>query len=402
MEHRFSLYDKCVEYTDVEEAKAAGIYPYFHALTSAPDTEVQMDGRRIIMLGSNNYMGLTTDPRVKAAAIEAIEQYGTGCSGSRLLNGTLASHLELEEAIADFLNKEECVSFSTGFQSNLGIISCMARRNDVILSDSQNHASIVDGTRLSFARTFKYRHSDMDDLERLLKNANVNRTGGIMIVTDGVFSMEGEICNLPVIVELAKKYGAEILVDDAHALGVLGPGGRGTAAYFGLEDEVDWIMNTFSKTLASLGGCISGKAVAMNYVRHKSRPFIFSASIPPAQVAAARTALEILKQEPWRVTRLNEIAAYMKKKLSALPGVKLYESGNDLVPIIPIITGNVIETMSMAMRLFYAGVYVNSVMPPAVAEDSCLLRTSYTATHTNAQLDEALGIIAKVYNPANR
>ncbi|NCC47473.1 MAG: pyridoxal phosphate-dependent aminotransferase family protein [Clostridia bacterium] len=392
------LFQKCREFTRARQAMELGIYPFFHMLTSGQDTEVMMNGQRTLMLGSNNYLGLTADPRVKAAAVKAVEKYGSGCSGSRFLNGTLDIHVELEVAMARFLQKEDCIVFSTGFQSNLSIISAVTSRCDYILSDSMNHASIVDATRLSFARTIKYRHSDMDDLRRLLERCSADEKGGILIVTDGVFSMEGEICNLPGIVSLAREYGARVMVDDAHSIGVLGEHGRGTAEYFGLEAEVDLIMNTFSKTLASLGGCVVGDESVIHYIRHNARPFIFSASIPPAQVAAAHEALRILEAEPQRVRRLNEIAAYMKKGLQQIEAVKVRESGNDLVPIIPILTGSAGRTMYTAKVLLDHGVYVNPVFPPAVPSDSCLLRTSYTATHTNAQLDEALSIIEKVYS----
>ncbi|MDD2578832.1 MAG: pyridoxal phosphate-dependent aminotransferase family protein [Eubacteriales bacterium] len=392
------LFQKCREFTRAHQAMELGIYPFFHMLTSGQDTEVMMNGQRTLMLGSNNYLGLTADPRVKAAAVKAVEKYGSGCSGSRFLNGTLDIHVELEAAMARFLQKEDCIVFSTGFQSNLSIISAVTSRCDYILSDSMNHASIVDATRLSFARTIKYRHSDMDDLRRLLERCSADEKGGILIVTDGVFSMEGEICNLPGIVSLAREYGARVMVDDAHSIGVLGEHGRGTAEYFGLEAEVDLIMNTFSKTLASLGGCVVGDESVIHYIRHNARPFIFSASIPPAQVAAAHEALRILEAEPQRVRRLNEIAAYMKKGLQQIEAVKVRESGNDLVPIIPILTGSAGRTMYTAKVLLDHGVYVNPVFPPAVPSDSCLLRTSYTATHTNAQLDEALSIIEKVYS----
>lgn len=391
------IFQKCREYTQARQAMAMGIYPFFHMLTSGQDTEVIMDGHRTIMLGSNNYLGLTADPRVKATAIRAVEKYGSGCSGSRFLNGTLDLHVNLEEALASFLQKEDCLIFSTGFQSNLSIISAIAGRNDYILSDSMNHASIVDGTRLSFARTIKYKHNDMDDLKRLLERCAADEKGGIIIVTDGVFSMEGEICNLPEIVRLARRYGARILVDDAHAIGVLGERGRGTAEYFGLTAEVDLIMNTFSKTLASLGGCVVGDEPVIHFIKHTARPFIFSASIPPAQIAAAHEALRILEAEPQRVRRLNEIAAYMRRGLAKIPAVRVHDSGNDIVPIIPIMTGSVGRTLYTAKNLLDNGVYVNPVFPPAVPADCCLLRTSYTATHTNEQLDEALQIIAAVY-----
>jgi len=389
------LFQKCREFTKAREAMAAGVYPYFHALETGQDTEVRMNGHRTLMLGSNNYLGLTSDPRVKKAAIDAVQVFGTGCSGSRFLNGTLILHTQLEDALAKFLHKEAALTFSTGFQSNLAIISSIAGRNDVILSDSMNHASIVDGCRLSFARVLKYNHSDMDDLERHLKNCSVANCG-ILIVTDGVFSMEGEIADLPGIVRLAKQYGARVMVDDAHGLGVLGKTGRGTAEYFGLEDEVDLIMNTFSKTLASLGGCVVASEEVIHFIKHNSRPFIFSASIPPAQIAAAIESLKILEAEPWRVHRLNEIAAYMRAGFRKL-GLPMHDSGNEIVPIIPILTYDIDRTLYVVKLLFDAGVYVNPVVPPAVASDSCLLRTSYTATHTNAQLDEALGIFGAVF-----
>lgn len=399
------LFSKCYNYTRVEQAKALDVYPYFNELTSGQDNVVQIKGRRTIMLGSNNYLGLTSDPRVKRAAIEAVEKYGSGCSGSRFLNGTLDLHANLEREQAAFLNKEACLTFSTGFQSNLSIISALTGRNDYILSDSFNHASIVDGTRLSFAKTLKYPHDDMAALERLLEKCAADGKGGILIVTDGVFSMEGEICNLPAIVDLAKRYGARIMVDDAHALGVLGARGAGTAEYFGLEDEVDLIMNTFSKSYASLGGCVAGEAKVIEYIKHVARPFIFSASIPPGQVAAAHEALRILRDEPERVERIHAVTRKMKGLLEALPYVEVRESNNDLVPIIPLMTGTVTNTLYVGKRLLEAGIYVNPVLPPAVQDGSCLLRTSYTATIDDSLLEEAAGIIGEVFrelheNPA--
>ena len=392
------IFQKCRNFTRAKQAIELGIYPYFHQLSSGQDTEVIMEGRRTLMFGSNNYLGLTSDPRVKEAAIKAVERYGSGCSGSRFLNGTLDIHVELEEALAKFLQKEEALIVSTGFQTNLSIISSIAGRNDFILSDSMNHASIIDACRLSYARTIKYKHSDMEDLERLLQRCNEDENSGVLIVTDGVFSMEGEICDLPGIVRLARKYGARIMVDDAHSIGVLGEHGRGTAEYFGLNDDVDIIMNTFSKTLASLGGCIAASAEVIHFIKHNARPFIFSASIPPAQIAAARESLRILEAEPQRVRRLNEIAGYMKRGLQSLPYVRIRESGNDIVPIIPILTGSVGRTLYTSRILLENGVYVNPVLPPAVPGDSCLLRTSYTATHTNDQLDEGIAIIGAVYS----
>ena len=389
------LFQKCREYTKAKEVMAAGIYPYFHALETGQDTEVRMCGHRTLMLGSNNYLGLTADPRVKQAAIDAIATFGTGCSGSRFLNGTLTLHIQLEEALAKFLHKEAAITFSTGFQSNLAIISTVAGRSDYILSDSMNHASIVDGCRLSFAKTLKFNHSDMQDLERLLANC-ADDAHGVLIVTDGVFSMEGEIANLPEIVRLARKYGARVMVDDAHGLGVLGAAGRGTAEYFGLEKEVDLIMGTFSKTLASLGGYLVASEEVVHFIKHNSRPFIFSASVPPGQIAAALEALRILEAEPWRVHRLNEISAYMRAGFRRI-GLPIYDSGNEIVPIIPILTHDLTRTLVAVKCLLDAGVYVNPVLPPAVPIESCLLRTSYTATHTDAQLDEALGIFEAVF-----
>lgn len=390
------LFQKCHDYTRAKFAMKMNVYPYFHFLNSGQDTEVIMEGKRTLMFGSNNYLGLTSDPRVKEAAIKAIEKYGTGCSGSRFLNGTLDIHIELEQALAEFLQQEAALVFSTGYQSNLAIISSLVSRNDFILSDSLNHASIIDATRLAVGRTLKYKHNDMADLERLLEKCAAEESAGILIVTDGVFSMEGDICNLPEIVRLAKKYGARTMIDDAHSIGVLGERGRGTAEYFGLAREVDLIMNTFSKTLASLGGCVAGSEAVIHYIKHNARPFIFSASIPPAQIGSAREALCILENEPQRVRRLNEIAAYMKQGLQALPHVRIHDSGNDLVPIVPVLTGSIGRTLVTARQLLENGVYVNPVLPPAVPLESCLLRTSYTATHTNAQLDEGLAIFDAV------
>ncbi|NLW01693.1 MAG: aminotransferase class I/II-fold pyridoxal phosphate-dependent enzyme [Clostridiaceae bacterium] len=385
------LFQKCHDYTAVKEAIAAGIYPYFHALESGQDTEVVMEGRRTIMIGSNNYLGLTSDPRVKEAARKALEKYGTGCSGSRFLNGTLDLHIELERQLAEFLNKESCITFSTGFQTNLGIISAIAGRNDYIICDKENHASIYDACRLSFATMVRYKHDDMEDLERVL--SEIPGKKGKLIVTDGVFSMGGEICNLPKIVELARKYGARVMVDDAHALGVLGERGRGTAEYFGLEDEVDIIMGTFSKSLASLGGYMAASEEVVTYVKHNSRPFIFSASIPPANAAAALAALNVLKEEPERVKRLNEIADYMRKLLRER-NIPLKESQT---PIIPVMAYDDIRTFVICRELLKEGVYVNPVISPAVPQGQSMIRTSYTATHTREQMEEAAEKFVKVF-----
>ncbi|NMB95514.1 MAG: aminotransferase class I/II-fold pyridoxal phosphate-dependent enzyme, partial [Clostridiaceae bacterium] len=326
------IFRKCFNYTDAREVMNAGIYPYFHVLETKQDTEVIINGKRTIMIGSNNYLGLTSDERVIRAAQDALGKYGSGCSGSRFLNGTLRLHIELEKRIAKFMKKEAALTFSTGFQTNLGIISAIAGRNDYIICDSENHASIIDGCRLSFAKVIKYEHNNMEDLERILKN--VPDSSGKLIVTDGVFSMSGDICNLPEIVRLARLYDARIMVDDAHGLGVLGEHGRGTGEYFGLEDEVDIVMSTFSKSLASLGGFIAAKEEVIHYVKHVSRPFIFSASIPPANAAAALEAMNIIEAEPERIKRLTEIADYMRegfKKLNIAVGASK-------TPIIPVMT----------------------------------------------------------------
>ncbi len=382
------IFEKCRNFTQVEEMKERGLYPYFHALESRQDVEVIMEGKRRIMLGSNNYLGLTTHPEVIEAAIKATEQYGSGCSGSRFLNGTLRIHLELEAELADFLRKEGIVTFSTGFQSNLGIISAIVGMGDYVICDRENHASIYDGCKLSYGKMVRYRHNDMEDLEKRL--AAVPQESGILIVTDGVFSMGGDIAKLPEIVALAGKYGARVMVDDAHGLGVIGEGGRGTASYFGLEDKVDIYMGTFSKSLASLGGYMAASKEVCEYVRHNSRPFIFSASIPPANCTVALTALRILKKNPGLVERLAQLSAYARKGLVDR-GLTIKDSKT---PIIPIYTYELINTLEKAKGIYEAGVYVNPVLPPATAPNECLLRTSYMASHTEALLDEAMDIIA--------
>lgn len=384
------LFSKCYDYTLVEEIKAMGVYPYFHALESRQDTEVMMEGKRRIMLGSNNYLGLTTHPEVVEAGIKAYEQYGSGCSGSRFLNGTLKLHLELEARLAKFLRKESVVTFSTGFQSNLGIISAIVGRHDYVICDRENHASIYDGCRLSMGKMVRFAHADMADLEDKLKKVPEN--AGCLIVTDGVFSMGGDIANLPEIVRLAKKYGARVMVDDAHGLGVIGEGGRGTASYFGLEDEVDIYMGTFSKSLASLGGYMASSERVANYVRHNSRPFIFSASMTPASCACALAALRVLESHPELVDRLAQISARARKGLLD-NGLQIRMSET---PIIPIYTYDTLTTFTRAKQLYDAGVYVNTVIPPATSPTECLLRTSYMATHTDALVDEAVEIIARV------
>lgn len=386
------IFEKCYSFTAAKEVMEAGIYPYFHALDSGQDTEVIINGKRTIMIGSNNYLGLTSDPRVKKAAEMAVMKYGSGCSGSRFLNGTLTMHVELEERLAKFVNKEAALTFSTGFQTNLGIISAIAGRNDYILCDRSNHASIIDACRLSFAKLLKFKHNDMEDLERLLKNVPEN--AGILIAVDGVFSMEGDIANLPEITRLAKQYGARVMVDDAHGFGVMGKCGRGTAEHFGLEDEVDIIMSTFSKSLASLGGFIAAKEDIIHYVKHVSRPFIFSASIPPANAAAALEALNILEAEPQRINRLWENANYMKTGLKKI-GLSV---GSTETPIVPVMTYDDLLTFKISRELLDEGVYVNPVISPAVQPGEALLRTSYTSTHTIEQLEYAIEAFKRVFS----
>ena len=371
-------------------AREKGIYPYFHELESRQDVEVVMEGKRRIMMGSNNYLGLTVHPRVIEAGVAALREYGSGCSGSRFLNGTLTLHTALERDLADFLKKEAVMTFSTGFQSNLGILSAICGKNDYIICDKENHASIYDGCKLSYATMLRYRHNDMAHLESCLRK--VPESAGALIVTDGVFSMGGDVCNLPEIVRLARQYGARVMVDDAHGLGVLGEGGRGTADYFGLTDQVDIIMGTFSKSLASIGGFMAASADVVDYTRHASRPYIFCASIPPASAATAREALTILKEQPELPGRLASLSAYMRQGLKRR-GIAIRDSET---PIIPIYTCDAMTTLQVAKALYDAGVYVNPVLPPATPATDCLLRTSYMATHTEALLDEALDIIEDV------
>lgn len=391
--NNMDLFEKCYEPSLAKQVKEQGIYPYFHALQSRQDKEVVMEGKRRIMLGSNNYLGLTTQPEVIEAGIKALERYGTGCSGSRFLNGTLQMHLELEYELAKFLKKEAVMTFSTGFQSNLGIISAIAKHGDYILNDKENHASIYDACRLSYAKTLSYKHNDMGELERILQQ--IEGKGGILIVTDGVFSMSGDIANLPEIVRLARKYGARVMVDDAHGLGVLGEGGRGTANHFGLDDEVDIYMGTFSKSLASLGGYMAAKEEVIEYVKHSSRPFIFSASIPPSSCAVALAALKYLEAHSELVDRLRSLSDYARKGYKS-KGIRIIEAST---PIIPIYTYEVENTIRKAHDIYEDGVYLNPVLPPATPPGECLLRTSYMATLTEPLLDEAVEIIARHIKP---
>lgn len=392
------IFEKCTEHELAAQARALGVYNFFNPLETRQDTEVIMEGKRRIMLGSNNYLGLTTHPDVIAAGVKACETLGSGCSGSRFLNGTLKLHLELEEELARFLRKEAVVTLSTGFQTNLGILSAIVGRTDYVIMDRENHASLYDGCRLSYGRMLRYRHGDMADLEKKL--ASVPENSGSLIVTDGVFSMAGDIADLPGICRLAKKYGSRVMVDDAHAFGVIGEGGRGTASYYGLEDEVDIYMGTFSKSLASLGGYMAASARVADYVRHVSRPFIFSASIPPANAAAALASLRILEEHPELPEQLQQKSVYMRGRLTER-NIRIRPSNGSRIPIIPIYTYDPIPTLRIARELYDRGVYVNSSLPPAAAPGECLLRTSLMVTHTEAQIDEAVDIIADVLRKYN-
>ena len=384
------LFAKCYAPSLADEYREKGIYPYFRALETRQGPEVVMEGKRRIMLGSNNYLGLTSCPEVVEAGIRALEEFGTGCSGSRFLNGTLTMHLELEGELAKFLHKEAVMTFSTGFQSNLGIISALVGRSDYMILDRENHASIYDGTRLSFGKMLRYKHNDMADLERCLQQ--VPETAGALVITDGVFSMGGDIADLPNIVRLARQYGARVMVDDAHGLGTIGEGGRGTASYFGLEKEVDVYMGTFSKSLASLGGYMAAEERVVDYVRHCSRPFIFSASIPPSSCATALAALRYLQKHPELPQRLSDLSDHFRAALKSR-GMAIRESRT---PIVPIFTYTMDRTMLVAKELYENGVYVNTVLPPAAPADGCMLRTSLMATHTEALLDEAADVLQRV------
>ena len=383
------LFQKC-NFDLLNQVREMNIYPYFHELRSKQAPVVDMEGKRRIMLGSNNYLGLTEDPKVIEAGVAAMKKYGTGCSGSRFLNGTLDLHLQLEKELAEFTGYETAMTFSTGFQTNLGIISAVTGRHDYIINDRENHASIYDACKLSDATMLRYRHSDMEDLEAQLQK--VPEDAGCLIVTDGVFSMRGDICKLPEIVALAEKYGARVMVDDAHGFGVLGEGGRGTAAHFGLTDKVDITMLTFSKSLASIGGCMLTSNKVADYLRHVSRPFIFSASLTPASTATALAALHRLQETPEMVKHLHYIAGYFRKGL--------HESGVEIIdaptPIVPIFTYKTLDTLWYGKKFFNEGVYVNPVIAPAVPEGECLLRTTLMATHTEPVIDEAVEIISRV------
>ncbi len=374
------IFDKCTDFTYAKEAMQGGFYPYFIPFAENEGTEVEFEGRRIIMCGSNNYLGLTTHPKVRKAARDAIDRYGTSCTGSRFVNGSLDLHEELEAELAEFVGKEAALVFATGMQVNLGTISALVGRGDTVILDKYDHASIVDGARLGWGETKRFRHNDMEDLEHVL--ASIPEERGKLVVVDGLYSMEGDIAFLPEIVPLCKRYGARLMVDDAHSIGVLGKG-RGTAAHFGLTDEVDLIMGTFSKSLASIGGFIAGSEDIIHYIKHFGRAFIFSASISPPNASAARAALQVIQTEQERVQRVNDIGEKMRKRYTQLG----FDIGTSVTPIIPILIGDDLRTAIAWKHLFDNGVYVNCVVEPAVPPGRQLLRTSYMATHTDEQLD---------------
>lgn len=384
------LFDKARRFDRADELRRLDLYPYFQPISETFTESVVIDGRKLIMIGSNNYLGLTHHPKVVAASIEATEKYGSGCTGSRFLNGTLDLHVELENRLARFMKKDACVTFSTGFQVNLGVISTLVGKDDVVLCDRENHASIFDGCRLAFGDIYKYRHNDMEDLERQLQRVPDN--AGRLVVTDGVFSMKGDLVDLPNLVKVAKKYGARIMLDDAHGVGVLGANGRGTAEHFGIEDEIDVIVGTFSKSFASLGGFCVADAKVVDYVKHTGRSIIFSASSPPASVAAAIAALDIIETEPERRERLAANVARMQSKLIDLG----YDVGQSRAAIIPIKIGGHLETFQFWRRLHDEGVFTNPVVAPAVPPDEGMIRTSYMATHTFAELDKVVDVFARL------
>ncbi len=382
-----------MKYDAPQRAKAAGIYPYFRAIESDQDTEVLINGKKVLMFGSNAYLGLTNHPKVKEAAIAATKKYGTGMAGSRFLNGTLDIHLELERKLANFMNKDEAVVFSTGFTVNEGVLGCLTGRDEYIIWDERDHASIIEGLRTSFSTKYKFRHNDMDSLEKQLKRCDPRKVK--LIVVDGVFSMEGDLANLPEIVKLARKYNANIMVDEAHSLGVLGKrySGRGVCDHFGLLDDVDLVMGTFSKSLASIGGFIAGDYPVINYLRHNARTNIFSASITPAATAAAAAALDILKSEPERVKRLWELTDYAINQFRE----RGFELGPTSTPILPLYVRDNDKTFMITKMLFEEGIFVNPVVPPAVASNDTLIRYSLMATHTIEQIDHSIERITAVF-----
>lgn len=382
------LFSKCFNYEDAKKVQEAGVYPYFRPIESTSGSTVVTHGKRRVMIGSNNYLGLTHHPRIQAAAKEAIDQFGTGCTGSRFLNGNLVVHEELERRLARFLGKEGVLVFATGFLSNQGALSCLLGRSDVIYCDRENHASIIEGTRLAVGDTIKFRHNDMADLERVLESTR-EKYDGALIVADGVFSMSGDIFNLPQASELAKKYNCRLYIDDAHALGVLGPCGRGTEHHFGISGAADIVMGTFSKSFASIGGFVAGSLDVINYIKHKSRPFIFSAAMPPAAAATVLECLRLVEEEPEHLTNLWKNARKMNRELSRMG----YNTLNSRTPIVPLLIGDDFNAFVFTQKLYEHGVFATPVVRPAVPEGCALIRTSYMASHKDEDLDYVLGVL---------
>ena len=391
LEHAVDLFVKCEKFTRAAEARARGMYPYFQQIQSGAGSEVIVDGKKMIMIGSNNYLGLTGHPKVVEAAVAAIHKYGTGCTGSRFLNGTLDIHIELEERLAQFLGRESALCFTTGHHVAQGVLSTLIGKQDIIFTDRADHASIVDGTRLTYGKVVKYRHNDMDDLRRVLK-VHQDKNAGRLIVTDGVFSMEGDIVDLPHMVELAESFGARIYVDDAHAVGVLGKHGRGTGEHYGIEDHIDLQMGTFSKSFASLGGFVSGDASIIDYIKHLARALIFTASPPPASVATVLACLDILENEPERLEMLWKNTKKMREGYQSLG----FDTGASTTPIIPIKIGNEDDCIGFWKLMFENGVFANPAISPAVPPGEAIIRTSYMATHTESELDRVLEIFEKL------
>lgn len=384
------LFEKCYKFTRAREVQEQGWYPYFKPIESGAGAEVWVDGRKMIMIGSNNYLGLTQDPRLVEAAKKAVDEYGSGCTGSRFLNGTLPLHVELEEKLAEYMNREAALVFSTGFQTNLGTISTLVGKDDIIFADRNNHASIVDGCRLAFGRVMKFKHNDMQDLERLLKDNEKN--SGKLIIADGVFSMEGNLINLPELVKLAQKHNARVMIDEAHSVGVFGEDGRGVVEHFGLDEQVDIVMSTFSKSFASIGGFIVGESLLIEYIKHHARALIFSASLPPASVASILAALEIVKNEPERREKLWNNVRKMKSAFDEMG----FDTCGSESPVIPIVIGDMMDTFVFWKKLFDSGVYANPAVPPAVPPGKSLIRTSYMATHTDEELNKVLDVFEKL------
>jgi len=384
-----ALFEKCRLFTRADEVKAAGLYPYFRPISESEDTVVVIEGQKRIMLGSNNYLGLTHHPKVLEAAGRALNLYGSGCTGSRFLNGTLDLHLQLEAALAEFLGKEDCIVFSTGYNANLGLISGLVGRRDVVFLDKLDHASIVDGAKMSDGETVRFNHGDLAGLGRKLEQ---HPGAGKMVVVDGVYSMEGDIADVPGLVRVCRRHGAALAIDDAHSIGVLGPRGDGTAAHFGLTDEVDIIAGTFSKSLASIGGFVSGARGVINYLRHHSRPLIFTASLPPSNTAGVLAALEVLRADTERRENLWENTRRLQEGFRAIG----FDTGPSETPIVPILIGPLDKTLVMWRKVFDAGIFTNPVVPPAVPPSQCRLRTSVMATHTADQIDYCVETIGRI------